>query len=252
MAWWQFETLSRYEGLVHGVTSRHGGRSEAPYDSLNVGLHVGDDASLVVENRRLVCDALGFGFEHLTFGQQVHGARVHVMTSMEAGRGRARFEDGLPGADGLIVREPGLAVGVYVADCVPLVMYDPERRVAAVVHAGWRGTAAGIAGEAVRVLTETLGVHPETLHVGVGPAIGRCCYDVSAEVARAVGVAELRDGKWYADLAEANYQQLMAAGVASNHIELSGVCTACRADEFYSERKLGRPTGRFAAIIALR
>jgi len=88
--------------------------------------------------------------------------------------------------------------------------------------------------------------------VGVGPAIGRCCYQVSEEVARAVGVAERRERKWYADLAEANRRQLLAAGVREGNIELSGICTACHADEFFSERKLGRPTGRFAAFVALR
>ncbi|MBN1458718.1 MAG: peptidoglycan editing factor PgeF [Armatimonadetes bacterium] len=252
VTWWQFEQLAEYQGLLHGVTSRHGGESEPPYDSLNLGLHVGDEPNRVVENRRRVCEALDVEFGRLTFGQQSHSDRVHVVQSVEAGRGRERFEDGLSATDGLVVTEPEIPVAVFVADCVPLILYDPKQHVTAVVHAGWRGTAAGIAGEAVRVLTADCGVRPETLRVGLGPAIGRCCYDVSAEVARAVGVAELRDGKWYADLAEANYRQLTAAGVASSQIELSAICTACQGDEFYSERRLRRPTGRFGAIAALR
>ena len=252
VGWWQFEALSRFDGLAHGVTSRRGGLSAGPYAELNVGLHVGDDPERVIENRRQACEALGVRFESLAFGQQVLGISVHVLEASEAGAGRESFEEGLPATDGLIVREPGIAIGVFVADCVPLLLYDSESHVAAAVHAGWRGTAAGIAGKAVGVMAQACGARPESLVVGVGPAIGRCCYQVSEEVARAVAVAERRERKWYADLAEANRRQLLAAGVREGNIELSGICTACHADEFFSERKLGRPTGRFAAFVALR
>jgi len=248
---WKLDLLSDIDGLSHCVTSRHGGMSEVPYQSLNLGLHVGDDPARVIENRRRVCEALGVEFEQLTLGQQVHGDRVHVVGVSDAGRGRERFEDGIPDSDGLIVREPGIAIGVFVADCAPMLLYDPDHRMAAAVHAGWRGTAAGIAGEAVRAL-EACGAQPKALIAGIGPAIGRCCYQVNEDVAEALGVAERREGMWYADLAEANRRQLVDAGVRQDCIELSGLCTACHAHEFYSERKLGRPTGRFGAFAVLR
>jgi YfiH family protein len=248
---WRFDLFSNLDGLLHCVTSRHGGVSEAPYQSLNLGLHVGDDPARVIENRRRVCEALGVEFEQLTLGQQVHGDRVRVVEASEAGQGRERFADGIPDSDGLIVREPGIAIGVFVADCVPMLLYDPDHRIAAAVHAGWRGTASGIAGKAVRAL-QACGARPEALIAGIGPAIGRCCYEVNEEVAAAVGVAERRAGMWYADLAEANRRQLVVAGLREDRVEMSGVCTACRADEFYSERRLGRPTGRFAAFVVLR
>lgn len=245
-------------GLCHVVTARAGGVSAPPYDALNLALHVGDDRERVVENRRRVCEALGVEFGRLTLGQQVHGDGVCVVEASDAGRGRERLEDGIPDTDGLIVREPGIAIGVFVADCVPLLLYDPERRVAAAVHAGWRGTTAGIAGRAVRAMADEGGARPESIIAGVGPAIGLCCYQVSEPLARAMReaaasdrVAEARQGRWYADLAEANRRQLLAAGVRAEHIELSGICTACRSHEFYSERKLGRPTGRFAALVTL-
>ncbi|MCJ7822480.1 MAG: peptidoglycan editing factor PgeF [Armatimonadetes bacterium] len=256
---WQFGILSGCGSLCHGITGRQRGVSEGPYAQLNLGLHVGDDAEHVVENRRRVCEALGVEFETCTFGQQMHGDALRLVSPGDAGAGRTRFEDGFAETDGLIVREPGITIGVFVADCVPLVFYDPETHVGAVVHAGWRGTAAGIAAKAVRFLAEECSARPETLLVGIGPAIGRCCFQVSEEVARAVGeaarseeVAEVRDGSWYADVAEANRRQLLAAGVKQENIELSGVCTSCHADEFYSERKLGRPTGRFGAFLSLR
>jgi YfiH family protein len=256
---WQFGILSGCESVSHGITGRHGGLSEGPYGQLNLGLHVGDDAERVVENRRRVCEALGVAFDTCTFGQQVHGDALRLVTSADAGAGRARFEDGFAETDGLVVREPGITIGVFVADCVPLVFYDPETHVGAVVHAGWRGTAAGIAAKAVRFLSQECSVRAESLLVGVGPAIGPCCFQVSEEVARAVAkaagsdaVAEVRDGSWYADVAEANRRQLLAAGVKQENTELSGICTSCHADEFYSERKLGRPTGRFGAFLSLR
>lgn len=252
LALWEFAALSFYDSVCHAVTSRHGGVNAAPYDELNLGLHVGDEAEQVIVNRRRVAHALHLDFEKLTFGQQVHGDSVHVVGASEAGAGRARFEDGIPATDGLIVGERGIAIGVLVADCVPLLVYDPEHHVAAAVHAGWRGTAAGIAGKVIGALVEQCGSRPEDLVVGIGPAIGRCCYGVSEEVARAVGVAEQCEGRWHADLAEANRRQLAAAGVKPDNIELSRICTACHSDEFYSERRLGRPTGRFAALISLR
>ena len=256
---WQFELLSAHDLVCHAVTGRHGGVSEGPYAALNVGSHVGDNPEHVVENRRRVCEALGVEFERLTFGQQVHGDGVGVLGAEEARRGRASFEDGLPQTDGMIVREPGVAIGVFVADCVPLLLYDPERHLAAAVHAGWRGTAAGIAAKAVQRLAEQFGTALGDLVVGVGPAVGPCCYQVSERVAQALrqaagaeAAAARRDGHWYADLAEANRRQLLAAGVSADGIELSGICTSCNHDDFFSERKLGKPTGRFAAIMALR
>ena len=249
---WEFEVFSGVRSLRHCVTGRQGGMSEGRYAALNVGLHVGDDCEAVVENRRRVCRALGVEFEGCTFAQQVHGDRICEVSGGQVGAGRTRFVDGIPETDGLVVAGPGAAVAVVVADCVPMMMYDPERHVGGVVHAGWRGTAAGIAGKAVRFLGERCGSRPEAVLAGVGPAIGPCCYEVSEEVAGKVGVAEVRDGKWYADLAEANRGQLCGAGVRAESIEVAGMCTACHSEEFYSERRLGRPTGRFGAFLALR
>jgi YfiH family protein len=143
---------------------------------------------------------------------------------------------------------------------VPLLFYDPVQHVGAAVHAGWRGTAAGIAGAAVRYLRERAGCRPDDLRVGLGPAIGPCCYQVSADVAQQLStafpyaqpVASVRDGAWYLDLPLANRQQLLAAGVTEKQCEEAGICTACHADEFFSERKLGRPTGRISAFVLLR
>jgi YfiH family protein len=257
---WQFDVLSGFDVLCHGVVGRRGGVSISPYDGLNLGLHVGDDPDRVVENRRRACGALGVDFDGCTFAQQVHGNSVQAVTESEAGAGRMRFEEAVAGVDGLVVRGPDITIAVGVADCVPLLLYDPDNHAGAAVHAGWRGTAAGVAARGVEALVRECGSRPESLVAGVGPAIGRCCYQVSGRAVEDLKrglqypepVAERRSGHWYLDLAEANRQQLRATGLRPENIELSGICTSCHSDEFYSERKLGRPTGRFGAFLSLR
>lgn len=256
---WQFDLLSGFGSLRHGVTARRGGVSEGPYGELNLGLHVGDDPERVIENRRRACRELGVDFEGCAFAQQVHGDALRMVTRADAGAGRTRFEDGIPETDGLVVGEPGVTVAVLVADCVPLILYDPEKRVGGVAHAGWRGTAAGIAGRAVRLLVEECGSRAEALIAGVGPAIGPCCYRVGEEVVGEVTrgfdygepVVERREGSWRCDLAKANAQQLAGEGVPVENIELSEICTSCDSGEFYSQRKVGRPTGRFGIFVSL-
>jgi YfiH family protein len=259
---WRFGRLAACERLVHGITARHGGVSAAPYASLNLGLHVGDDPEAVTENRRQVCAAVGAEFEGYTLSAQVHGANVALVAPEQIGAGRLDLADAVPDADGLVILQPGAMVSVLSADCVPLIFYDPARHAGAVVHAGWRGTAAGIAGRTVRFLEEQCRCRPEDLLVGLGPSIGPCCYEVSEEVARRVlesagppacgGRGQAGSlSHHYADLPAANRQQLLAAGVRAEHIEDSGLCTSCHAEDFFSERKLGRPTGRFATFVVL-
>ena len=257
---WRFPGLAAYAGLDHGITTRHGGVSAVPYASLNLGLHVGDAAEDVIANRRRVCAALGVPFERYTLARQVHGSEIAWVGEEQIGAGRAALDDSLPDADGLVVARPGVLISVLSADCVPLLLYDPVQHVGAAVHAGWRGTAAGIAGVAVRYLAEHCGCQPRDLRVGIGPAIGPCCYQVSANVARQLStafpypqpVASVRDGAWYLDLPLANRQQLLTAGVPEANCEQADTCTACHADEFFSERRLGRPTGRISAFVLLR
>jgi YfiH family protein len=234
--------------------------SEGPYSELNLGLHVGDDVERVIENRRRVCRALGVDFDATTFPQHAHGNNIRMVSWAEAGAGRTRFEDAIPDTDGLVVKEPGVTIAVLAADCVPILLYDPEKHIAAVIHAGSRGTAAGIAHRAVRFLVEECGCSGTALVGGVGPAIGPCCCRVSEDMVEALvrgfnyieSVAERRGGDWYYDLPKANVQQLTAGGMALENIECSGICNYCNTDEFYSDLKLGRPTGRFGAFASLR
>ncbi|HEV8297444.1 MAG TPA: peptidoglycan editing factor PgeF [Acidimicrobiales bacterium] len=242
--------------IVAGVCGRHGGVSAAPYDSLNLALHVGDDERRVMENRRRLCAALGAGSRALTLANQVHGYRVIVVDEEPAS------DEPVGDADALVTAIHGVLIAVLVADCVPIVVHDPVRRVVAVVHAGWRGTVARVVTHAVQTMADRFGCAPADMVAGIGPSIGPASYEVGADVIDAVheafpGVArELLpcgpDGRaTHLDLWAANFDQLVALGVPSSAIEVSATDTRTNTAEFFSDRA-ARPCGRFAAFAQLR
>jgi len=240
------------------VTTRDGGVSAGVYATLNLSFSVGDRPEKVKENRRRAAAAVGAGLTDLVFATQVHGAVAQVVTSADRGRGAAAPGDTVGAADALVTSDPGIVLAVLVADCVPIVLYDPRARVLACVHAGWRGTVAGAAGAALAVM-QALGARPGDVHAGLGPAIGPDRYQVGAEVAGAARGAFgaqpfLRPdgtGAWLFDLWAANRFVLREAGVADRHIHLAAVPTGPDPGLFFSDRT-ARPCGRFAALARLR
>jgi YfiH family protein len=213
-------------------TTRNGGVSDGPHASLN--LHgVGDDPARADANRTLVCDALGLDAGRLTFNRQMHGTTVNRAT---AGR---RGEEG----DGLWTDEPGLPLVALTADCLPLaiVRLDPVRPALAVVHAGWRGLAAGVIGPAVAALGEG----PKA--AAIGPAIGPCCYEVGQEVAARFD-PDLTEGR-ILDLWTAAERALRGAGV--EWVDRFDRCTHCDPEAFFSHRRTGAPRGSQGVVAAL-
>ncbi|MBO8142750.1 MAG: peptidoglycan editing factor PgeF [Firmicutes bacterium] len=243
-------------GIRHGFTDRRGGVSLSPYDSLNLGFHVGDDPARVRENRRRACEALGVSPGSLVVAQQVHGARVAVVTREDAGRGAEEPAGAVPGADALITADAGPVLAGLYADCVPVLLFDPKTPAAGLVHAGWRGTAQVIAARAVEAMREAFGTRPEDCLAAIGPSIGPCCYEVGSEVADRFGPSARRyfmrkGGRWHLDLWQANREALEAAGLPAAAIWTAQVCTCCRSDLFFSHRGSGGRTGRMAALIGL-
>ena len=177
-------------------------------------------------------------FERLATLQQVHSAEC------VAGAGRGGV---LGTGDALLENTPGAVVAVKTADCIPLLLVDPGHRAVAAVHAGWRGTVAGIAQRAVAALGAQFGSRAGDLHAAIGPAIGKCCYEVGPEVAARFGV----DGRAHIDLAETVRRQLEAAGVGGQRIYMSGLCTQCRAGEFHSFRRDGAAAGRLYSFVGI-
>ncbi|HEU5367923.1 MAG TPA: peptidoglycan editing factor PgeF [Ktedonobacterales bacterium] len=263
--YFQFDHFSQFPAMVHAVFSRQGGLSAAPYTSLNTGLSVGDDRQTVFTNRRLLSEALERPDWPMATSWIVHGDEV-----IEVGAEWKLDQDELrdPGfrrrADAMITQEPGVFLLISFADCLPVLYFDPVQRVAAIAHAGWRGTTLGIAARTVQALAERFGSRPADLLVGLAPAIGPCCYEVGPDVLEAfersphlLELAALqphangRADRWTLDLKETNRQQLQAAGVVPEHIEIMPLCTGCRTDLFFSHRREQGKTGRFAVLVGL-
>lgn len=240
------------------VTTRDGGVSTGRYTSLNLGLHVGDRPDDVLENRRRLAAALGAAPSDLVFCNQVHRPAVAVVTEAERGRGAFSVADAMPDTDALVTTVPGIVLVVMVADCVPLVLVDPVRRVLATVHAGWGGTVRGVTTAAVEAM-RGLGTDPADVVACIGPSVDPTRYQVGDDVRDAAAerfgvrvddvVRPDGSGKWLFDLWTANRLQLEAAGVPAPSIHLAGLPTG-PGTPFYSHRFEG-PTGRFALAARL-
>ncbi len=253
--YWEAEKLAALGFVEHAFCTRRGGVSEGDFASLNAGFRAGDREEDVLRNLDIVGGAFAIPRGRLVLMRQVHGERIRVIDS-----------DGpppacVPDCDGLITARPGVALAVKTADCVPLFFVDPVRRVIGAAHAGWRGTALGIAARMVDAFVEGFASRPGDILVAIGPAVGPCCYQVDAPVhgAFAAQAGEDRflrpcpeEGRWMLDLVLANRLQIGARGVPEANISAAGLCTACRQELFFSHRASGGRTGRQVNILMLR
>lgn len=245
------EALDRL-GVPHALTGRQGGVSAPPFETLNLGRGVGDGPGAVASNRARVLAALGRSPDNHIEAAQVHGRRVAVVAAADRGRT-------VPEADGLATADPEVVLAIHCADCVPILLADGRGRAVAAVHAGWRGTAAGVAHAAVAAMAEAFGCAPADLTAVLGPAIGPCCYEVDEPVYarfapwgwRGQVFAPSEPGRWRLDLWAANRRALLDAGLMPDAITVIGVCTAHHPALFFSHRRDGT-TGRMAAMVAVR
>ncbi len=254
------ELLGQVPGVAHGVTGRvpNLGAAEG-----NVGYSPPRDAADAWRMRRRWCEAAGMNADLLATVGQVHGVEVLQASGRDAGRG-ARPDSGRVGlGDTLITDQPGVVLMTLHADCLPVLLVDPDRPAVAAVHAGWRGTVAGIVGRTVRAMTDAFGSHPGRLVAFMGPGIGPCCYEVGPEVVGAWmerGVVDGTDARWAIratptgatfDLKRANTLLLREAGVVEEHIDVHPDCTRCQGNHWFSHRGQGAGTGRFGAMISI-
>jgi len=252
----QSEALGRFDFMTHAFCTRLGGTSPAPFASLNVSVRRGDRPENVRRNRDIISQSFGFSAGRLVLAHQVHGDDFHILSSPQS----LPLNNMLEG-DGFITDRPGLVLCVKTADCVPVLLADVRKKVVAAVHAGWRGTALGIAGKAVRIFQERFSSSPEDLWAAIGPAIGPCCYEVDEKVCREFQnlsdgrnplKATLKPDRRMLDLVLANRLQLEAAGIPSAQISAAEICTSCRRDVFFSHRGEGEKTGRQLNFITIR
>ena len=240
--------------VPHCFTTRLGGVSRGDLESLNLGIHRGDDPANVVKNYEILGEALGFDIEKLVFTRQTHTNIVRVVDRTNCGEGL--FRDVVPECDALVTDTPGVALAAFTADCTPILLWDSVTGAVGAVHAGWRGTVADIAGNAVRAMAESFGSDPADIRAAIGPNIAACCFETHSDVPDAVRAILGPEGERYiipagekfrVDLKGVNAALLTRAGV--RHIEISDACTACRPDRFWSHRRVGNRRGSLAAII---
>lgn len=249
-------TSPQLSGVRHGFSTRLGGVSAPPWDSLNLRTGCGDSPEALRENYRRFCAVIGTDTERVVLSKQVHETTVRVVTAADAGKGLWRERDYT--ADALITNEKNLPLAVFSADCGILLLHDPVTGAVGGVHAGWRGCAAGIVEKTVREMGRVYGTDPADLRAAIGPCIGPCCFETDGDVPAAMRAAlgadvepylEARGAKWHVDLAGLNRQWLLRAELLPEHIDVCGLCTACRPDLFWSHRKMGEARGVQGAMI---
>ena len=248
-----FESLND-PGLVQAIFTRHGGVSPQPWAALNVGGTVGDEPGRVAENRRRSFMALGRSPDSLYDVWQVHGRKVVCTNSP-----RPHYADHRK-ADAILTDNPQVTLFMRFADCVPIFLFDPQRRVVGLVHAGWQGTVKRTVQAAVKAMQTTFKCEPVDIRAGIGPSIGAHHYPIGPEVVaqvretfrdRASKLLQANNGNNPSfDLWEANRLLLERVGV--QEIEVSEICTACHLDDWFSHRGEQGRTGRFGALIGLK
>jgi polyphenol oxidase len=246
LVWFQWSLLAEFAELEHRVWTRHGGVSQSPYDGLNLSFSVGDAAEQVRRNRGLVRQAMGV--EELISVGQVHGSNTLILTDRE----KAASAGEVKGIDILMTDIPGLGLLIKQADCQAVGLFDPEKRVIANIHCGWRGNVHNVIGQAVRQMQEVFGSRPEAIRAGLSPSLGPCCAEFinfRQEFPEAVWAYQVRPH--FFDLWRLSFDQLRQAGLKPEHIQCAGICTRCRGEDFFSFRR-EKITGRSGTVLALR
>ncbi len=257
----QFEGLNVFQNkIIHFITTRNSSLPPLSSNNFTIKLNGEVDNEVVLSNRKQLADQLGFSNASYVFASQVHGKGVAVVKDEDKGKGAFDRASYLDNIDAMVTKRKGICLVAQAADCVPILFYDPKNKAIGVAHAGWKGTIAKIASEVIKTMNSEYGSKPSDLIVGIGPSIGPCCYEVGGEVVQQVlstfGSTQgmiLEDeetGKTIFNLWETNRRVLVEAGVKFENIELSGLCTKCNKDFFFSAR--AGDMGRFGAGIMLR
>lgn len=256
----QFPILGRLDFINHAFSTRVGGVSDGAYKSMNLNFKRGDDPEKVMENYRIFCKAAGFDFDSLVSSSQDHNTFVRCVTKADRGIGITRPHD-IESVDALVTNEPGVTLVTHYADCTPIFLADPEKKVIALAHAGWRGTVSKIGEITVEKMVSEYGCDPTDIIAVIGPAIGQCCYEVDTpvyeefacltELKPAYFTKMLGHGKYLVDLKETNRRMLLEAGLLSINIMISDVCTKCNSGLLYSHRASGGQRGGLVAMMCI-
>ena len=253
----QSPLLNNCDFLEHAFCTRRGGASQDDYKSLNMSFREGDEEFRVLSNWDRLATAFDIPLEQFLVVNQVHGDAIFVIKqhgSYFSTREELNY-------DAIVTNRSNLAICIKTADCVPVFIVDKVKKVIAAVHAGWRGTALGISAKVISLMINQYRSEPADILAAIGPSIGHCCYEVdstTAEAFRGQGNSEFflqqgpKKNNWMLDLPEANRRQILAAGVPESNMEVSGYCTTCNQDMFFSHRGSGGITGRQVNFMMIK
>lgn len=245
------------EGVSAFSTMRQGGYSKGNYADFNINCYCGDEEEAIKKNRKALCTLLGISDDCLLMPHQVHQTEIAIIDDDFMHHTIEERRQALDGVDALMTNLKGVCIGVSTADCIPVLLHDPEHRAVCAIHAGWRGTVKRIVEHAIEKMTAVYGTHPTDIVAQIGPGISLDSFEVGDEVYEAFSnegfpmesISKRRE-KWHIDLPACNRLQLESMGVPSEHIAVSPICTFKQADSFFSARRLGINSGRiFTAII---
>ncbi len=258
----KFDKLSDYDMIEHGFSTRLGGVSTGIFESMNLGFNRGDDDDNVKRNFLIISKALNMPYENIVLSAQTHTTNIRIVDEADKGKGIIIPRD-YENVDGLMTNVSQIPLVTFYADCVPLLLFDPVKRVIAASHSGWRGTVNRMGKVTVEKMVEVYGCEPKDIIACIGPSICKECYEVSADVAKAF-MDEFADSgyenivfpkdndKYLIDLWEANRVILNMSGITNTNIDISGICTCCNSGWLFSHRATGGKRGNLAAFIMLK
>ncbi|MFQ3545827.1 peptidoglycan editing factor PgeF [Halobacillus rhizosphaerae] len=251
----QYMCFNNTENLIAGITTRKDGFSKPPFHSFNLGLHVPDEYSAVLKNRKQLAMDLNVPLTQWVMGEQVHQTKIKVITPEDLGKGVLDHDTAVKGVDGLITNIPDVLLTAFYADCVPLYFLDEQTRWIGIAHAGWKGTVQGMAQHMIEKFNK-LGADLSTLKMVIGPSIGFNQYEVDEQVINQVpaefreeAAISLSEGKYLLDLKKLNQAIAVKAGLADDNISMTGYCTYEEEDLFFSHRRDHGSTGRMLGYI---
>ena len=234
------EIFQPFQHIKAAVSTRGDITVDRPF-GMNMSYSVGDDSANVARSREEYFSSLGIDVATLALPRQIHSNNINII----------KMPSTYPDCDGLITQSENLALVITVADCFPVLLFDPQHDIIAAVHAGWRGTALQIAANAVQQLITNFQSDPKEILAFVGPGAGVCCYEIGEDVAKQFSHQHtaVRNGKQFLDLQQINFHQLLEIGLQKQHIELCSHCTICEPELFHSFRRDGNRSGRMMATI---
>ncbi len=260
LIYYTIESFEKTNLVRHGFSTRLGGKSEGHLKSLNLGLKKNDTRENIIENYKIFTKSLGIDMENLVLTDQVHENNILEVDERDRGKGISKETD-IVAIDGFVTNKKAVALVTFYADCVPLFFLDPVKKAIGLSHAGWKGSVNKIGKNTINKMIQAYGSDPKDILIGIGPSIGRCCFEVGKEVIDKIAenfkeaenyYYKKDNGKYMLDLWELNKDQFLDMNIREENITVSNICTKCNKDTFFSHRADKGKTGSLAAIMELK